>query len=266
MSDAEYIALVEELESIAVKYRGETNNPDGDTFLFNTSDLWNEPWLAVSSLLCADAVGDRILPDEVVTRLWEMAWVLANEPADVVPRDVLLVAREGRRTWPPEPVEFPLKGGGHGSGRGLSGKTEYPSRWSDDDAIDYVMDVAQEPDGAVKQPDGLFRAHGVRDGVELRVIVTELGQVVTAYPVAGEGVVTNPLDDVRAPYVERLQRLVDSTDLDDETRAGIDELMRVGEWDQVVQQLRVLPTPDADELQQLAQAAGITTPEKPTTC
>ena len=261
MSDAEYIALVEELESLAVRFRGETDNPDGDTFLFNSSDLWNEPWLAVSSLLCGDATGDRILPDEVVARLWEMAWILAADPADVVPREILAEAREGRRTWPPEPVEFPLKGGGHGTGRRLSGKTEFPARWSDGDATGYVMEVAREPDGAVAQPDGTFRAWGVRDGVDLRVIVTTEGDWFTAYPVSGEGVVTNPLDDVRSPYVERLRRLVEKTSLDDEVRRGLDELMQVGEWDQVIQQLRALPTPDAEELQQLAAAAGLTTPD-----
>jgi hypothetical protein len=36
--------------------------------------------------------------------------------------------------------------------------------------------------------------------------------------------------------------------------------MQVGEWDQVVQQLRALPTPDDSELQALAAAAGLTTP------
>lgn len=222
--------------------------------------LENEPGQAISNLLCIDASGEFDLSDAQVARLWELGFSVGYDPEELVPDDLLAEARPERRTRPTPPLRYPLKGGGHGAGRGIPGKSEYPARWSDDDAMDFVMDVAREPDGAVTQPDGTFRAWGTRDGVELRVIVTEEGDVETGYPVAGEGVVTNPLDDVRAPYVERLQRLVDTTELDDETREGIDELMSVGEWDQVVQQLRALPTPDADELQQLADAAGITTP------
>ena len=260
MTTDEYVALVEELEALALHHRGETEHPENDHFLHDLIALRNAPFLAVTSLLCGDALGDRPLPVDVVTRLWEMVWELDADPEDVLPQHVLDRAREGRRTRPASPVRYPLKGGGHGAGRGMPGKTEYPTRWSDDDAMDLVLDVAQSPDGAVEQPDGTFRAWGVRDDVELRVIVTQLGHVVTAYPVSGEGVVANPLDDVRSPYVERLRRLLDATVLDDAARQGIDELMAVGEWDQVLQQLRVLPTPDSAELEALAAAAGLRTP------
>lgn len=260
MSNEEYVALVKELESLAVLYRGETEHPENDHFLHDTNALWNAPFLAVGSLICGDALGDRPLPEDVVTRLWEMAWELDADPEDVLPQHVLDQAREGRRIRPAAPVRYPLKGGGHGAGRGIPGKTEYPARWSDDDAMDLVLDVAQSPDGAVEQPDGTFRAWGVRDQVELRVIVTQLGHLVTAYPVSGEGVVTNPLDDVRSPYVDRLRRLVDATVLDDAVREGMDELMAAGEWDQLLQQLRALPTPEAAELEALAAAAGLRTP------
>ena len=261
MSTDAYVALVEELEALAVRYRGDTEHPDNDHFLHDPVALRNAPFLAVTSLLCGDAIGDRPLPEEVVTRLWEMVWELDADPEDVLPQHVLDRAREGRRTRPAAPVRYPLKGGGHGSGRGIPGKTEYPAGWSDDEAMDLVLDVAQSPAGAVEQPDGTFRAWGVRDEVELRVIVTQLGHLVTAYPVSGKGVVTNALDEVRAPYVDRLRRLLAATALDDPVRQGLDELMSVGEWDQVLQQLRVLPTVDKEELEALAAAAGLRTPD-----
>jgi len=246
-----------ELHELVVAYLDSMGNP-ADHYLHG--EVEGAPGQAASNLLCIDARGEFLLTDEQVDHLWAIGFDDGYAPDEIVPDEILAKARPERRTRPTPPVRYPLKGGGHGAGRGIPGKTEYPARWSDDDAMDLVMDVAQVPDGAVQQPDGTFRAHGVRDGIDLRVIVTELGHVVTAYPVAGEGVVTNPLDDVRAPYVLRLQSLVEKTALDDETRAGMDELMAAGEWDQVVQQLRVLPTPDADELQAVADAAGLTTP------
>jgi hypothetical protein len=247
----------EALDALIEAYLQSIGNPDYH-YLHEMID--NEPGEAVSNMLCLDALGEFLLADHQVDHLWQLGFEIGYSPQELIPDDILAKARPERRTRPSPPIRYPLKGGGHGTGRGIPGKSEYPARWSDDDAMDLVMDVAQQPEAVAPQPDGTFRARGVRDGVELGVIVTELGQVVTAYPVAGEGVVTNVLDDVRSPYVERLQRLVDRTSLDEEQRHGIDELMQVGEWDQVIQQLRALPTPDADELEQLASAAGLTTP------
>ena len=249
------VALIDELQQLAARYRGQVS----DMSALAPVHVRNAPCVAIHQLLYDDALGIRPLPDHVTTRIWELAWAVGCDADDVMPRDILEQAREGRRTRPPEPVRYPLKGGGHAAGRGLPGKTEFPDRWSDDDAMTLVMDVVRSPAGAVKQPDGTFRARGVRDGVDLRVIVTELGHVVTAYPVAGDGVVTNPLDAVRTPYVQRLRHVVESTELDDEAREGMDELMAAGEWDQVVQQLRVLPVPAdlADELASLAESTGL---------
>jgi hypothetical protein len=256
VGDEAYVKLIRELEGLATQHGGLIAPTD----LIAPDNLWNEPEIAVRVLLYRDAIGQPEMPDDVIARVWEIGWALECDPDFLMPDDTLATARPGRRTRPPEPVRYPLRGGGHGSGRGIPGKTEYPARWSDDDATEAFMSIATSPDGAVKQPDGSFRAWGVRDGVEIRVIVTELGHVETAYPVSGDGVVTNPLDETRAPYVDRLRDLVQRTEMAPEDRAGIDELMQVGEWDQVVLQLRALPVPDRAELEQLAAAAGITTP------
>lgn len=253
MTDEQYVDLVREVERLAVQYGGDIGPDDA----LSTVHLWNAPFLAVAALLYDDALGITVLPEEAVARLWEISWLLEADPEDVMPQYVLDKAREGRRTRPVQPVRYPLKGGGHGTGRGNPGKSEYPARWSDDDAIEQVMSVATRPDGAVQQPDGTFRAWGVRDGVDLRVVVTELGSVVTSFPVSGDGVVVNPLDDLRAPYVARLQHVIDATEMDDEARNGIDELMAAGEWDQVVLHLRALPVADRVELEELAVAAGL---------
>lgn len=243
-----------ELEDLVNAYLTTLGNPDDHFF---EGMVGNAPAEAASNLLCLDATGEFPLTDEQVDHLWQLGFAEGYDPVLLLPDSILDKAREGRRTRPAQPVRYPLKGGGHGTGRGNPGKSEYPARWSDDQAIEHVMSVATSPDGAVKQPDGTFRAWGVRDGVDLRVVVTELGSVVTSYPVSGDGVAVNPLDDVRAPYVARLQHVIDDTELDDDTRAGIDELMAAGEWDQVVLQLRALPVADPAELEALAAAAGL---------
>jgi hypothetical protein len=252
MNDEDYVSLVEEVEQIIEDNRERMDPQEARS---HDESLWNHPGLSISSLLWDDLLGEVELPDKTVARLWEIGYALGNDAEFLVSRDGLAKARPGRTTRPPEPVRYPLKGGGHGPGRGIPGKAEFPARWSDDDVTEAFMSVAQQPDGAVEQPDGSFRAWGVRDGVDLRVIVTALGHVQSAYPVAGEGVVTNPLDDLRRPYVKRLQHLVDAAPFDDEARAGAIELMAAGEWDQVVLHLRAVMT--SDELDALAESAGL---------
>jgi hypothetical protein len=116
------------------------------------------------------------------------------------------------------------------------------------------MSVAREPDGAARQPDGTFRAWGTRDGVDLQVVVSENGKVETAYPVAGEGVLTNPLDDDRAPLVARIRQLIDQANPDPDTRTGLQEQVDAGEWDEALAQLKTLGHQD-EELLRLARLA-----------
>ncbi|MCA1712731.1 MAG: EndoU domain-containing protein [Actinobacteria bacterium] len=252
MTDDEYVALVQELEDIV---RSSDPAEFAGSGLKDELMIWNEPSVAIYAVLYDDALGTVVLPEATHARVWQIAAALECDWDEIMPTSVLERARPERRTRPPQPVLHPLKGGGHGPGRGIPGKSEFPARWSDDAAIDHTMSVATEPDGAVQQPDGTFRAWGVRDGVDLRVIVTELGHVQSSYPVTGEGVVTNPLDELRRPYVERLQRLVDAAPFDDPARAGAAELLAAGEWDQVVLHLRAVTS--GEELDALAEAAGL---------
>ncbi len=85
-------------------------------------------------------------------------------------------------------------GGGHRHGTGHPGKTEFPERWSDEACQAHVADVASTPDETpVWQPNHRWLVHGVRDGVEVMVVVNHDGRIWTAWPEpGGPGVVRNP--------------------------------------------------------------------------
>lgn len=78
-------------------------------------------------------------------------------------------------------------GGGHGPGRGIPGKSEFPSRWSDRQVIRYISDIIKDPRSRwTRQPGNppiRWRIEGTRDGVNIRVIVEPQGEgVITAFP------------------------------------------------------------------------------------
>jgi hypothetical protein len=78
----------------------------------------------------------------------------------------------------------PRPRGGHGPGRGIPGKSEFPPHWSDDRVIDEIKSVADDP-ASLRAPGDLGRttAKGTRDGVDIEVIIGRDGKtVVTAYP------------------------------------------------------------------------------------
>jgi WXG100 family type VII secretion target len=84
--------------------------------------------------------------------------------------------------------------GGHGPGRGRPGKSEFPGTWSDGKVIDESLSLARNPDTPPvpgNRP-GTWKIEGWRDGVKIRVIVDPQGNVITAYPLDGTGVVRNP--------------------------------------------------------------------------
>lgn len=78
-------------------------------------------------------------------------------------------------------------GGGHGAGRGIPGKSEFPARWSDRQVIRYISDIIKDPNSRwIRQPGrppNRWRIEGTRDGVNIRIIVEPQGQgVITAFP------------------------------------------------------------------------------------
>jgi hypothetical protein len=74
-------------------------------------------------------------------------------------------------------------GGGHGPGRGVPGKSEFPSRMSDADVFHHISDVATDPLAFREiQPNGRTRVEGTRDGIDIRVILEPNGRIVTGFP------------------------------------------------------------------------------------
>jgi Bacterial EndoU nuclease len=85
-------------------------------------------------------------------------------------------------------------GGGHGPGRKVSGKSEFPATLSDDEIIAGIETIANDPasypGGAVPTAPGRYKAIGQIKGIRATVIVEPaIGAVISAWP---EGVARNP--------------------------------------------------------------------------
>ena len=78
------------------------------------------------------------------------------------------------------------------------GKTVFPKSWDGNKIIHEVSDIVTDPSiswEANKTVRGIdrFKAKGVRDGVEIEVIVEPKGEgIISAWPVSGPGVIKNP--------------------------------------------------------------------------
>jgi Bacterial EndoU nuclease len=86
-------------------------------------------------------------------------------------------------------------GGGHLSGTGQPGKTEFPASWDDTKIMDAALDVARRPDRPPVQQDwnGRWVARGVRDDVDVVVVIAVDGRIWSSWPLpGGPGVVKNP--------------------------------------------------------------------------
>ena len=85
-------------------------------------------------------------------------------------------------------------GGGHGPGRSISGKSEFPVTLSDDEVILGVEAIANDPScypaGTIPAVPGRHKIQGDIRGVKTTVIVEpSAGEVISAWP---EGVARNP--------------------------------------------------------------------------
>lgn len=76
-------------------------------------------------------------------------------------------------------------GGGHAPGTGISGKSEFPATWSNDQILDTISDIATGPDQVWSKPDsrGYITTTATVNGVDIKVVVdTNKGRIVTGYP------------------------------------------------------------------------------------
>ncbi len=73
--------------------------------------------------------------------------------------------------------------GGHRSGTGFPGKSEFPADWTDPQIMHNVSDVATDPSSISRPGDrpGDIFMQGTRDGVDLEVLIRK-GQIWSAYP------------------------------------------------------------------------------------
>src|ERR1700722_8097287 len=86
-------------------------------------------------------------------------------------------------------------GGGHRHGVGKPGKTEFPASWDDAKIISTALNVARGPDRLPVRQDwnDSWLCTGIRDGVDVSVVVQRSGELLTSWPEeGGPGVVRNP--------------------------------------------------------------------------
>ena len=98
-------------------------------------------------------------------------------------------------------------GGGHAPGTGRRGASEFPAGWSRERIMDAIVDVAKNPDEVPRrQHNGRWRAAGMRDGVDIVVLLEQDGRIHTACPTGGSGVTRNPdaAADPAGPTVDDL--------------------------------------------------------------
>jgi hypothetical protein len=237
-------------------------------------DFWlhaEDPCDAAGTLLRLHALGKCDLGPEEAERLWFLGRALGGRREELLPDEVLQDALPGRGERPADPpgrwvLSLLLTGGAHRGGRGAPGKSEFPAHWDGEETFALCLDVAQRPSAAVALPSGDFRASGERKGVSVGVVVDPEGELLTGYPVRGEGVVYNPLSAAQRPAVAVLEALLDELALPhgEEPRVSFDELMSVGEWPYVIEGLLAL---DVDwtrqqrvDLAELHEVAGLEIP------
>lgn len=90
-------------------------------------------------------------------------------------------------------VDGDRHGGGHISGTGTLGKTEFPPSWDADKILDAITRVLESPSKSIDRSSPQVRI-GIVDGVVVAVKVTTSAsgvRVTTAFPMSGAGVVRN---------------------------------------------------------------------------
>jgi hypothetical protein len=78
-------------------------------------------------------------------------------------------------------IDGDATGGGHAPGRGIPGKSEFPSGWSKDKIMHAISDVATDPASRVTNRGQTTLVDGTKDGVNIRVVMRD-GRIVSGYP------------------------------------------------------------------------------------
>jgi hypothetical protein len=92
------------------------------------------------------------------------------------------------------------EGGGHLSGTGKPGKSEFPPGWTGGKIVGEISDVATDPNSATRPGrEGATIVTGTRDCVRIRCIVGPTGEIITGFPEKGPGVVQNPKEKPPSP-------------------------------------------------------------------
>lgn len=87
-------------------------------------------------------------------------------------------------------------GGGHRSGTGRPGKTEFPAMWPDDKIVATIRDIARNPAQADWQEfNRRWRVSGEREHVRVTAIVRPDGTIWAAWPEPGPGEVIRGRDE-----------------------------------------------------------------------
>lgn len=82
--------------------------------------------------------------------------------------------------------------GGHLSGTGRPGKTEFPPGWDDEDVCEALQAVATRPESTDSRPGGKWLVTGIYRSVEIEVVVRSDGSIEAGWPLRGPGVRRNP--------------------------------------------------------------------------
>ena len=76
--------------------------------------------------------------------------------------------------------------GGHGPGRGIPGKSEFPGNWSDQRVLNEISDIATDPNQTWSSPNpgnGYITTVKTVDGIKIKVVYDPgRGRIVTGYP------------------------------------------------------------------------------------
>ena len=135
----------------------------------------------------ADIAGGIVLLGSIAYEGWQARGMLANIFSDA--NDAAGGANSPDKPSLLDPkgethvLDGDKTGGGHRSGTGKPGKSEFPSGWSDDRIKGEISDIATDP-ASSRAPGrgGREVVRGTRGGIDIEVIVEPNGRIVTGYP------------------------------------------------------------------------------------